>query len=164
MAITILAALMMMAAYFLLLYGGVAFVQDKKFFSSAPKEVLGAVPQRKERFPGAHIIGWIIIAAAFLTFLAAFILAAWDGIRHGFRFGQFFIRYLIMLFGMETFDILFFDWKLLCHSNFFPRYYPEVKDIVGPHLFGYNKKEHILHYVMYIPVCAVIAWVCTLFL
>lgn len=163
MLITVLTTLMMMAAYFLLLYGGVAFVQDKKFFSSAPKEVLDAVPDRKERFPGAHLIGWIIIIAAFLTFLGAAILAAWDGIKNGFRFGQFFVRFLIMLFGMETFDILFFDWVLLCHSNFFPRYYPEVKGIVGPHLFGYNRKTHVLHYLIYIPVCAVIAWVCTLF-
>ena len=47
---------MLMVFYFLLLYGGVAFVQDKKFFSSAPKEVYDAVPDRKERFRG-DIIG-----------------------------------------------------------------------------------------------------------
>ena len=40
---------------------------------------------------------------------------------------------------MEVYDILFFDWVLLCHSNFFPYFYPEVKGIVGPQLFGYNK-------------------------
>lgn len=32
MAITILAAVMMMIAYFLILYAGVAFIQDKRFF------------------------------------------------------------------------------------------------------------------------------------
>ena len=32
---------------------------------------------------------------------------------------------------MEVYDILFFDWVLLCHSNFFPHFYPEVKGIVG---------------------------------
>ena len=36
MAITMLAALML--AYFLLLYGAVAFIQDKRFYGSAPKE------------------------------------------------------------------------------------------------------------------------------
>ncbi len=30
-------------------------------------------------------------------------------------------------------------------------------------MFGYNKKTHILHFVIYIPICAVIAWICTLF-
>ena len=44
MSVTIIAAVMVMVAYFLVLYGGVGFIQDKKFFSSAPKEVLDAVP------------------------------------------------------------------------------------------------------------------------
>lgn len=75
MWITLLAAVMIMAAYFLILYGGVGFVQDKRFFSSAPKENLAAIPDTKERFRGAHIIGWLIIAAALLTFLGAAALA-----------------------------------------------------------------------------------------
>ena len=25
----------------------------------------------------------------------------------------------------------FFDWVLLCHSGFFPHFYPELKGIVG---------------------------------
>ena len=52
MWITLLAAVMIMAAYFLILYGGVGFVQDKRFFSSAPKENLAAIPDTKERFRG----------------------------------------------------------------------------------------------------------------
>ena len=163
MLITIITTIMMTVAYFLLLYGGVAFIQDKKFFSSAPKEILNALPERKERFHGAHIIGWFIIVIAILTFIGAFVLSAWNGVRNNFGFLEFFVRFLVMLFGMEIFDIVFFDWVLLCHSNFFPRFYPEVKDIVGPYLFGYNKKTHIIHFVIYIPICAAIAWVCTLF-
>ena len=34
----------MMAGYFLMLYGGVGFIQNKRFFSSAPKEVVGCDP------------------------------------------------------------------------------------------------------------------------
>ena len=37
MAVTIVAILMIMLGYFLILYGVVAFIQDKRFFSSAPK-------------------------------------------------------------------------------------------------------------------------------
>lgn len=84
MRTTLLATLTLMLAYFLILYGGVAFIQDKRFFGSAPKENLDAIPDRKERFPGAH-------------------------------------------------------------------------------MFGYNKKAHILHFALYIPLSAVLAWVCTLF-
>lgn len=36
-----------MIAYFLLLFGGVAFIQDKRFFSSAPKETSKVIALRK---------------------------------------------------------------------------------------------------------------------
>ena len=163
MAITLLASLIIMAAYFLLLYGGVGFIQDKKFFSSAPKENLDAIPDKKpERFPGAHAVGWIICVTAILMFVSAFILAAWDGVKSGYSFLRFFARFLAMLYIMEIYDIFFFDWLLLCRSNFFPHFYPELKGVGGPHQFGYNKKTHILHFVIYIPACALLAWICTL--
>ena len=69
MKVTVLAALMVFAAYFLLLYAGVGFLQDKRFFGSAPKENLDAIPDRKERFPGAHAIGWVLATLALLLFL-----------------------------------------------------------------------------------------------
>ena len=163
MAVTILATLMIMVAYFLILYGAVGFIQDKRFFSSAPKENLDAIPDKKQRFPGAHIVGWIIEAAAVLLFIGAVVIGAWDGIRNGFTFLRFFTRFIVMLYCMEIYDILFFDWFLLCHSNFFPHFYPELKGIVGPHMFGYNKKTHIIHFLIYIPVCVVASLICTLF-
>ena len=164
MKITILAELMIMAAYFLLLYAGVALIQDKRFFSSAPKENLAAIPERKpERFPGAHALGWALGVLAIALFAGAAVLAAWDGVRRGFRFWGFFARFLVLLYVMELYDIFFFDWVLLCHSNFFPRYYPELKGVVGPHQFGFNKKSHLLHFVLYLPACAVLAGICTLF-
>ena len=64
-----------------------------------------------------------------------------------------------MLYVMEIYDIVFFDWVLLCHSGFFPHFYPELKGVVGPHMFGYSKKEY---FIIYIPACALLAWVCTL--
>jgi hypothetical protein len=63
-----------------------------------------------------------------------------------------------MLYCMELYDILFFDWFLLCHSNFFPHFYPELKGIVGPHVFSYNKRTHILHFLLYIPPCAALSY------
>ena len=51
MLLTILLSIMMMAGLFLLLLGGVGFVQDKKFFSSAPQQIYDVVPDTKpERF------------------------------------------------------------------------------------------------------------------
>lgn len=37
-----------------------------------------------------------------------------------------------------------------------------MKGIGGPHQFGYNKKVHALHFVFYLPVSVLLAWVCTL--
>ena len=119
MKITVLAILLMMLAYFLILYGAVGFIQDKRFFGSAPKENLAAIPDKKERFRGAHLIGWLIEAIAILLFAGAALLVVWDGVRNGFRFWNYFVRFLVMLYCLEIYDILFFDWVLLCHSNFF---------------------------------------------
>lgn len=91
---TIIATIIVCISYFLLLFAIVAFVQDKKWMGSAAKEVLEVIPDRKERFQGAHAIGWCI---------------------------------------------------------------------VGPQLFGYNMKSHIIHFIVYIPVCLAAAGVCTLF-
>ena len=62
MLFTIFPALLLMAAYFLILLAGVGFIQDKRFFLSAPKEVLAVVPEHRERFRGAHAVGWGIAA------------------------------------------------------------------------------------------------------
>ena len=163
MKVTILASLLVMLGYFLILYAGVGFIQDKRFFSSVPKENLAVIPDKKERFPGAHIIGWVLGVVAILMFAGGFLWGAWDGVKRGYGFLQFFARFLAMLYVMELYDICFFDWYLLCRSNFFLHFYLELKGIVEPQQFGYNKKTHIIHFIIYIPASAVLAWVCTLF-
>ena len=106
MKITIIAIGIVMLAYFLVLYGAVGFIQDKRFFGSAPKENLAAIPDQKQRFRGARIVGWAIEAVAVLLFLGAAFLCVWDGLRNEFGFAQFFVRFLIVLCGMEIYDIL----------------------------------------------------------
>lgn len=54
MTITILATLMIMAAYFLILYGGVGFIQDKRFFHPRRRRIWMQFPIRKRDFRG-HI-------------------------------------------------------------------------------------------------------------
>ena len=96
-----------------------------------------------------------------LLFLGAAVLAVWDGGRNQFGFGVFFARFLFMLYAMEVYDIAFFDCVLLCHSNFFPHFYPELKGVVGPHMFGY-KRTHLIHFAIYLPASAAAAALCTL--
>lgn len=166
MLITLLLSVMMMAGLFLMLLGGVGFIQQYKFFSSAPKEVRTAVPKTKpERFRGQHIIGWIMIVISFALMGGAIILGAWNGIENGYAFWQFYIRFFIMLILLKAFDIGFFDWVLLSNAgfNFFPYFYPECKQVLGHYLFGYNWKTHLLHVLIFFPGVAVLSWICTLF-
>lgn len=163
MALTILLSIMMMAGLFLLLFAGVALIQDKSFFTSAPKDIQAAILPRRERFPGAHALGWFLGVVSILMMLGALVIGAIDGIHAGYGFGRLFGRFLTILLLLKAFDILFFDWVLLCHSGFFPHFYPEVKGLVGPHQFGYNWKTHILHIIAFPVISAVLAWVCALF-
>ena len=162
MLTTLLLSVILMAALFLLLYAGVALIQDKRFFSSAPKAVQDAVRPKAERFHGQHALGWGMAATALLLFPAAFLYGAWDGARQDFTFWQFAFRFAVMLYLLKAFDILVFDWILLCNGHFFPRYYPEVRPVLGPHLFGYNRKEHLTHMILFIPAALLKAWAATM--
>ena len=97
-------------------------------------------------------VGWMIHLIAGVIYFC----------RNGFGFLDFFARFLMVLYAMEIYDIFFFDWVLLCHSSFFPHFYPELKGVVGPHMFGYNKRTHIRHFAVYIPASAAAAWLCTM--
>ena len=166
MLLTVLFSIMAMAGLLLLLWAEVGFIQDKRFASSAPEEELAVIPDTKpERFRGQHALGWAMAVAALALMAGALWLGAWDGIRHGFTWGQFFARFLAMFWMVKAFDIGFFDWVLLCHQgfHFFPHYYPEVKEVLGPHLFGYNRRTHLAHIVGSVPLSALLAWGCTLF-
>lgn len=160
MLITVICAVMMMAGLFIMLYAGVALIQDERFFTSAPKEVQVAVQPRDERFPGAHALGWCLIALSFALFIGAVVLGRWDGIRNGFPYWKFLVRFTAMLWLLKAYDIMLFDFVLLCRSSFFPHFYPETKPVLGPHLFGYNKKTHILHIVLSPAVAAALAGIC----
>ncbi len=165
MILTLILSLVMMAGLFLMLWAEVGFIQEKRLASSAPKEVLAAMPDSKpERFRGQHIVGWVLAVLALLLMLGAIAAGAWDGTRSDFGFRQFFTRFLVMLLALKAFDIGFFDWFLLSSGgiNFFGHYYPEVAPVLGPYLFGFNRKSHLIQIVLCIAVSAVFAWICTL--
>ncbi len=160
---TIIYAVMLMAGLFLMLIAGVAFVQDKKYFTSAPKDIQDAIIEREERFKGAHAIGWGLMIISLVLMVGALVLAGVDGVNREFTFGDFYLRFLLMILLLKVFDILFFDWFLLCHSNFYPHYFPETRDLVGPHQFGFNKKSHIVQIAAGFVVAAVLSGICMLF-
>ncbi|MCR5564183.1 MAG: hypothetical protein K6F59_00105 [Gammaproteobacteria bacterium] len=161
--ITGILSLIMMLGFFLMLWSAVVFIQNKKFFSSAPKVIVDRVEVKKERFKGQHALGYILLVLSFILLVAPIVYGMYDGVKRGFNYWDFFIRFLVMTVSLKLFDIIFFDLVLLCHSNFFPHYYPEVKDLVGPQNFGYNKWTHIIHIIIFIGVSFLLAFIGTLF-
>lgn len=141
MKMTIILSIVLMGALFLLLYAAVAFIQDRRFFTTAPKDIQAVAQDHPERFAGQRIIGWILAITALAMFVIAFYLAGYDGLKNGFNFMQFFTRYLTMLYLLKAFDIICLDWYLLTQSHFFQHYYPETEGCEGYHSFGLTTKN-----------------------
>ena len=174
MLLTIFLAIVFCAAITLLLISAVAFVQydgtNKWFFSSAPKEALELLkPKNKELFCGARTMGWVLMILSVMMILGVGVIAVWDGFRSGFSFSQFFLRFLLIFTIYKAYDMIFFDWFLLCRFRFFQYYYPEyyypeVAPVYNDRKYGYNLKSQLLKLLVIFPaVSALAARICTLF-
>ncbi len=164
MLLTLFLSVVVCAAVSLMLISGIAFVQDVKMFSSAPKDAKDVlIPRDKELFYGARTIGWVLMAFSFLMILGAVVIAIWDGFRSGFTFWQFFTRLLIMFTIYKIYDMIFFDYFLLCRFHFFQHYYPEVESALEGRKYGFNIKSQLVKLLVVFPaISALAAWICTL--
>lgn len=146
-----------------MMYSAVALVQNKRLFSSAPKDVQTAIQEKPERFRGARALGIILLILSFCGCAFAFIFGAVNGIQNGFTFWQFFARFLIMLYLYKAFDMVCFDWLLLTKSHFFQHYYPEIEGCESLEKYGFNLKSQIAKLIAFPFVSLLAAWICTLF-
>ena len=127
MLLTIFLAIVFCAAITLMLLSAVAFIQNKKFFSSAPKEAQEVIqPREKELFYGARVIGWTLMIFSILMIVGVGIISIWDGFRSDFTFWQFFSRFVLISTIYKIYDMVCFDYFLLMKFRFFQYYYPEV--------------------------------------
>ena len=163
MLTTLLLTLIFIASICLMMYSAVALVQNKRLFSSAPKDVQTAIQEKPERFRGAKALGIILLILSFCGCAFAFIFGALNGIQNGFTFWQFFVRFLIMLYLYKAFDMVCFDWLLLTKSHFFQHYYPEIEGCVSLEKYGFNLKSQIAKLIAFPFVSLLAAWICTLF-
>ena len=165
MLLTVFLAIVFCAAITLMLLAAVAFIQDKKFFSSAPKEAQAVIqPRENELFYGARVIGWTLMGFALLMILGVGVLSVWDGFRSGFSFSQFFLRFVLIFTIYKLYDMICFDYFLLIKFNFFQYYYPEVDSVYSGRKYGYNIKSQLLKLLVIFPAAsALAAWICTLF-
>ncbi len=165
MFLTIFLALVCCVAITLLLIAAVAFVQKMEFFSSAPKEAQALLkPREEELFYGARAFGWVLMILSALAISGAFAVAVWDGFCKGFSFLQFFLRFVTILTIYKLYDMIFFDWFLLCRFHFFQHYFPEATSALEGRKYGFNIRSQLLKlFVIFPAVSALAAWVCTLF-
>lgn len=165
MLLTVFLSIVFCAAITLMLLSAVAFIQDKRFFSSAPKEAREVLLQRdNELFYGARIIGWTLMVFSILMILGVGAISIWDGFRSGFTFRQFFVRFVIIFTIYKLYDMICFDYFLLMKFRFFQYYFPEVGSVYPPKKYGFNIKSQLLKlFVIFPAVSALAAWICSLF-
>ena len=165
MLLTVFLAIVFCVAITLMLFSAVAFIQDKKFFASAPKEAQEVIiPREKELFYGARIIGWTLMIFSMLLILGVGVISIWDGLRNDFSFLQFFIRFVLILTVYKMYDMICFDYFLLMKFKFFQYYFPEVDSVYTGRKYGYNIKSQLLKLLVIFPAAsALAAWICTYF-
>lgn len=165
MLLTLFLSLVFCVSITILLISAVAFVQNPRFFSSAPKEAQEALlPRDKELFYGAKTIGWSLLIMSLLMILGCGVISIWDGLRSGFTFWQFFLRFYLIFAIYKVYDMICFDYFLLMKFKFFQFYYPELEPVYSGRKYGYNiKSQFIKLFIAFPAACALAAWICTLF-
>jgi len=165
MLLTVFLALVFCGAITLLLVSAVAFVQDTRLFSSAPREARALLkPRKEELFHGARTMGWVMMIISALTILGVGVISIWDGLRSDYTFWQFFLRFVLIFTVYKAYDMVFFDWFLLCRFHFFQHYYPEAAPALRNRRYGFNLKSQLLKLLIIFPaVAAIAAWICTRF-
>ena len=163
MLLTVFVTIVFCAAITLMLLSAVAFIQDKRFFSSAPKEVQEVIlPRENELFYGARAIGWTLMGFSILMILGVGVISVWDGFRCGFTFRQFFLRFVFIFTVYKIYDMVCFDYFLLMKSRFFQHYYPEIEGVMENRKYGFNIKSQLLKlFVIFPAASAFAAWICS---
>ena len=130
-----------------------------------PEDVQEKLKPRLECLPMSpkRVLGWIILALFVAGYLALFVIGGIDGLKRGFTFGQFFLRFFTIGAVIKAFDIIALDWFLLTKTHFFQRYFPETEGCAGWQDFGYNRRQQARQCAMIVLGSAVTAWIFTLF-
>ena len=165
MLLTVFLAVVFCAAITLMLISAVTLIQDERFLSSAPKEALELLkPRTKEAFYGARAMGWVLMTISIIMILGVGVVSIWDGFRCDYSFWQFFTRFVLMFTIYKVYDMIFFDWFLLCRFRFFQFYYPEIEPVYNGRKYGYNLKSQLLKLIVIFPAAsALAAWICSMF-
>ena len=129
--VTLILTLTMCTLLFLMIWSATYFYPWTRLLRFFPKDIEEKARLHQPPFPAVPVIGWILMLLCALGFVVVIVYGGWDGVRKGFTFGQFFVRFLVMLFGMKAFDIIALDFFLITKTQFFQHYIPETKGCAG---------------------------------
>ncbi|ADL35881.1 hypothetical protein bpr_III195 [Butyrivibrio proteoclasticus B316] len=163
MLLTIFLTIVFCVAITNMMFAAVVFIQDKKLFSSAPKEFQKViVPREKELFYGAKAIGWALLVFSFILIFGVGVISVWDGVRSEYSFWQFFVRFIVIFTVYKLYDMICFDYFLLMKFHFFQFYFPEIEDVAQGRIYGYNLKSQLIKLLIIFPAAsALAAWICS---
>ena len=161
MKVTLILTLILCLLLFLMIWSAAYFLPWKGLMDFFPEDIKAAAIDHKPPFSTAPVFGWICMVLCMLGFLGVALYGGYEGMQKGYTFVQFFLRFLIMLYGLKVFDIVCLDYFLITKTQFFQHYLPETKGCAGYNAFGYNRKEQIKRIIL-IPFEALfMAVVCT---
>lgn len=113
-------------AFFLMILGVTVTLPSPMLISFFPEDVQERLRPRVENQPMTfkRAMGWVMLAAFCLFYIGIVVYGASDGIKNGYSFWQFLLRFLIIGAAMKVFDIVFFDWFILTRTRFFSALFP----------------------------------------
>ena len=149
---------------FLGIWGVTVTLPTRLLAKNFREDVQEKLKPRLESLPMSpkRVLGWIILALFVAGYLMLFVIGGIDGLKGGFSFGQFFLRFFTIGAVIKAFDIVALDWFLLTKTHFFQHYFPETEGCAGWQDFGYNRRQQARQCVMIVLGSAVTAWVFTL--
>ena len=151
----ILLCLMILSATVFMPYRGLA-----KNFPTDIQEALKPRLDEIDKQPKApRIIGGTLIVIMCLLFVGLFVSGGIDGIKHGFTYGQFLLRFMVIGFGTKAFDIIALDYFLLTKTHFFQHFFPETAGCAGWKQFGYNRRQQTVHIIVMLLSCLIMAFI-----
>ena len=164
MIVTIILSVIIILAFNLMLYSAVALIQDKRLFSTAPPDVQERILEHDERFPHAHLIGWILLVFSCLLIAFSLIYGIIDALNNHFDFWKLFLRLWAMMWAYKIYDMVFFDWFLLTKSHFYQHYFPETEGCISYEVYGFNLKSQILKLIIFPFIALILAYLIILIL
>ena len=111
MIMTLLLSLAGCILLFLCIWGVTVTMPTELLAKNFPEDVQEALRPRLDSLPMSfkRVVGWVILIAFCLGFIALFVIGGIDGARNGFTFWQFFLRFILVGGIIKAFDIICLD-------------------------------------------------------